>query len=169
MSKEDTILIISLLEGSAGFAGHLVSLLSFPIIYKSLHFSISPYSLDEGEITDNFYLDTLNKLNKCANFQKIVKLSEKHPKILILEDIVDSGETLKLLLKILSNYKHIKEIKCATLFVKINNKLTSSFFEDKFYRPLFFPTNYIGSILERKQREFNLKDWTEDNSEKLFN
>ncbi|AFO52273.1 adenylosuccinate lyase [Candidatus Mycoplasma haematolamae str. Purdue] len=186
--NQEAVLVLSLLEGASNFAGNLLPLLNFPVVFVSLHcsgFSKSKWKFEaskyqeqtaedipletgkESEQDDDYSLG--DNLESSRSFQKLLKLSKKYSRVLILEDIVDSKTTLKALYKTLGEIPTIKEIKCASLFVKVVDHDIDPIYKEEYYRTTLFSPDYSGSVEAKKTRDFNFKNWSEGMNIKFFN
>ncbi|CBZ40756.1 putative adenylosuccinate lyase [Mycoplasma suis KI3806] len=158
--EQTPILVISLIEGSSMFAGKIISQLSFPFVFCSLYHSMSSYvkGFKESEGTQTFEEFIYRELNKRKDFQRIRKLIEKHPRILILEGVVESKSTLTNLYDSLSKIEGIQEIKTVSLFKKVlNGSHDSDSFTD-YYKKSLFSKDFRGKQEGLIQREINWND-----------
>ncbi|CCE66916.1 lyase family protein [Candidatus Mycoplasma haematominutum] len=170
------VLVISLLEGATTLAGTILPLLNFPLLYRSIHFSVSGYyeqltkNRTKEEVADAEIEEYVEReISGTPEFKTILELASKYSRVLILEDIVDSKVTLKTIYKILSKIENVKEIKSAALFVKIVDQKIDPLYTEEYYSPSLFSPNYLGSKEEYKLTEFNFKNFKDKSASKLVN
>ncbi|MGY6172425.1 phosphoribosyltransferase [Candidatus Mycoplasma pogonae] len=101
----EEVLVIAVLDGSVVFAGHLLPYLDFKLIFKTTKLSL--YG-KEIRISED------NTIEAKFDFEIGIFANKK---VLILEDLVDTGKTLKIFKTFLLS-SGAKDIKIATLFRK---------------------------------------------------
>lgn len=108
--ENDEVIVLGVLDGSFVFCGHILPYLNFNIIFKTAKISMygNKTYADENDMLMDFNFDA-----------QIVK----NKRILILEDLLDTGLTLKKLKDKLIEIG-AKEVKICVLFrKKLNNKM----------------------------------------------
>lgn len=102
--EDEEIIVISILDGSFIFSGHLVPQLDFNVIFKTL--KISLYGKKTYAKKEDLILE--------VNFNKELV---KNKKVLVLEDLLDTGMSLEILKEKLVEFG-ASDIKICVLFRK---------------------------------------------------
>jgi hypoxanthine phosphoribosyltransferase len=109
---EEELHLICILKGSRGFFSHLVECLNRLYQYTDGH-SRPPYM--EHYVRIKTYLDSTNTVRVNIMSDDLSVLKGKH--VLIVEDIIDSGKTLKTFCRALLDY-HVKSLRIASMIEK---------------------------------------------------
>ncbi|WP_027123715.1 phosphoribosyltransferase [Mycoplasmoides pirum] len=121
---DEEYIMINVLKGSLPFGGHLLPLIKGDI--KLDFFSVSSYQTGTNQTIPRIILDTTNNV--------------ENKNVIIVEDIIDSGTTLKFLIEILKQRK-AKSIILISLFHKKQNALHK--FDIDMMSPLTLPNEWV--------------------------
>lgn len=154
LTPDEGVMVISLADSNTGFSGKLISLLNFPLVVVSI-----PYSNEE----------LLLKFENSDFYQKILELSKKNFKVLIIKERVQAKEILSYLYSKLSSIESIKEIKSVSLFYEFTSQQEKSIFSSEYYKPSTSPLDFSGSYEDKQTRKFNFKHWVPNSEIQLVN
>ncbi|RAO95057.1 adenylosuccinate lyase [Mycoplasma wenyonii] len=154
LKLNEKIIVVSLVDSDTGFSGKLISWLNFPLVVVSI-----PYSDEE----------LLLKFDSSDFYQRILELSKKSTKVLVIKERVQKKETLSFLYSKLSNIESIKEIKGVCLFFTPAGTQKQAVFSAEYYKPSTSPLDFSGSYEDKQAREFNFKNWNPDGELQLVN
>ncbi len=117
--KESDVVLISNLKGSFRFLADLVSYLKIPTIIDFIAFTSYTGTKRKNEV----------------RIIKDLKINVKNKRVIVVEDIVDTGYTVDFILKYLFDFKHPLEVKICTLLDKPSK------------REIEVPVDYRGFII----------------------
>ncbi len=145
--KNSDVVLISNLKGSFRFLSDLISNLKIPTILDFIAFTSYAGTKRKNEV----------------RIIKDLKINVKNKKVLVVEDIVDTGYTVDFILKYLFDFKHPLEVKICTLLDKPSTRKIEVPVD---YRGFIIPDLFvIGYGLDYKEyfRELNdIKEYKED-------
>ncbi len=104
--ENEEIYVIGVLDGSFVFCGHLLPLLNFEAIFKTVKLSL--YGTKTYAKKENLSFE--------ANFEKS---DIKNKRVLVLEDLLDTGLTLELMKEKLKKEYEASDVKTCVLFRKV--------------------------------------------------
>ncbi len=117
--KDSDVVLISNLKGSFRFLADLVANLKIPTILDFIAFTSYTGTKRRNEV----------------RIIKDLKVNVKNKKVIVVEDIVDTGYTVDFILKYLFDFKHPLEVKICTLLDKPST------------RKIDVPVDYRGFII----------------------
>lgn len=139
--EDSEVVVIPILDSSIVFAGHLLPLLDFPTIFKSVKMTF----------------DGVKSSSKNSNVKVVANFEPndiKGYKILVLDSIIDTGIRLEKICEFIKKCD-VLEIKTCTLFNKAND------FKDKKYPDWFglrIPNEWVAGFgLDSRDKYRNFK------------